>query len=416
MSSLLLLTPQLPYPPHQGTTLRNLHIIEGLARRHQITLLSFLEAQQQSSELGQTPLSDLCQQVITIPVPRLRSTSKRLQQMISSPLPDMALRLQSQYFDITLRRLLAETRFDIVQVEGIEMAWAIKTIREVVPKQKLVYDAHNAEAILQNRALKVDLGNPRRWPAAAYSWIQSNRLRDFELWVCQQVNWVTSVSQTDKEGLVAQLGAKTVPITVIPNCIDVAEYNLALNFKPAALGSKVRSEYDLVFLGKMDYRPNVDAVLWFAEKVWPQILAGKPDATWAIVGQKPHVRLNKLQNNPGVTVTGRVEEVQPYLAAAKVFVMPFRVGSGTRLKLIEALAAGMAVVSTTLGVEGYPVHDGQELLLADTASDIAAKVIRLLNDPSERAKLGETGQMFAQQYDWRRVIPIFEEVYDAIGG
>ena len=416
MSNLLLLTPQLPYPPHQGTSLRNFHIIEGLARRHQITLLSFLEAQQQSGEPGHTPLSDFCQQVITIPAPRFRTTSRRLRQMVSSPLPDMALRLQSQYFDITLRRLLAETKFDIVQVEGIEMAWAIKTIREVVPKQKIVYDAHNAEAILQNRALQADLGNPRRWLAAAYSWIQTNRLRDFELSVGQQVDWVTSVSQTDKENLVAQLGAETVPITVIPNCIDVAEYNLALKLKPPAPGSTIAAEHDLVFLGKMDYRPNVDAVLWFAEKVWPRILAGKPDATWAIVGQKPHARLNKLQNNPGVTVTGRVEEVQPYLAGAKVFVMPFRVGSGTRLKLIEALAAGMAVVSTSLGVEGYPVYDGKELLLADTASEMAAKVIRLLSDPFERAKLGETGQIFAQQYDWRIVIPIFEDVYDAIGG
>ena len=414
MSDILLLTPQLPYPPHQGTSLRNFHIIEGLADRHQITLLSFIENHQPSEKPIRTPLTELCRQVITISAPQIRSMPKRLLQMLSSSLPDMALRLESQYFDVTLRRLLSANRFDVVQVEGIEMARAISTIREVMPKQKLIYDAHNAEAVLQNRALQADLGNPRRWPAAAYSWIQTNRLRQFELWVCHQADWVTSVSQIDKENLALQAGENTVPITVIPNCIDVSEYKLAL--KPPVPLITTAVGFDIVFLGKMDYRPNVDAVLWFADKIWPRILSSKPEATWAIVGQKPHARLNSLKNEPGITVTGWVEQVQPYLIGAKVIVMPFRVGSGTRLKLIEALAAGKAVVSTTLGVEGYPVHDGKELLLADSPSAMATKVLDLLNDPLARDKLGETGQIFAQQYDWRRVIPKFDEVYDALAG
>ena len=139
-----------------------------------------------------------------------------------------------------------------------------------------------------------------------------------------------------------------------------------------------------------------------------------PEITWAVVGQKPHARLDRLHGVPGITVTGWVEKVQPYLAGARVFIMPFRVGSGTRLKLIEALAAGRAVVSTSLGVEGYPVQDGQELLLADSADEMASKILRLLQDSDFRAQLGKTGREFSQQYDWRKVIPIFDQVYEAL--
>jgi glycosyltransferase involved in cell wall biosynthesis len=407
MSELLLLTPQLPYPPHQGTSLRNFHIIEGLSERHQITLLSFLQDEQHEAPSVHSPLSDLCGRVVTIPAPQPRSTPERLWQMLSTRMPDMALRLDSRRFEITLRRLLSENTFDVVQVEGIEMAWVMNSIRIVKPNQKLVYDAHNAETLLQYRALQADLQNPRRWPVAAYSWVQSGRLRQFEAKVVEQADWVTAVSQIDKEYLTDQQAGNQVPITVIPNCIDVVQYNVeSFPERPHT--------FDIIFIGKMDYRPNVDAVLWFADKVWPQILAGKPDTTWAIVGQKPHARLNKLQNVPGIKVTGWVEHVQPYLAGAKVFVMPFRVGSGTRLKLIEALAAGKAVVSTSLGVEGYSIEDGRELLLADTPADMALKVLDLLQESQRRIQLGVMGRKFAKQYDWRKVIPMFDEVYDAL--
>jgi len=411
MSDLLLLTPQLPYPPHQGTSLRNFHIIEGLSERHQITLLSFLQDDQRGDPPEHSPLSELCDQVLTVPAPQPRSTPERLWQMLSTSMPDMALRLNSHRFEITLRRLLSENTFDVVQVEGIEMAWVMNLIRIVKPNQKLVYDAHNVETLLQYRALQADLRNLRRWPAAAYSWVQSGRLRHFEARVVEQADWITAVSQIDKENLADQRVENQVPITVIPNCIDVAQYDVESNPERSYVVAK---EFDVIFIGKMDYRPNVDAVLWFADKVWPQILAGKPDTTWAIVGQKPHARLNRLQNVPGIEVTGWVKHVQPYLAGAKVFVMPFRVGSGTRLKLIEALAAGKAVVSTSMGVEGYPIEDGRELLLADTPTAMASKVLELLQESRRRVQLGVMGRKFAQQYDWREVIPIFDEVYDAL--
>jgi glycosyltransferase involved in cell wall biosynthesis len=164
----------------------------------------------------------------------------------------------------------------------------------------------------------------------------------------------------------------------------------------------------------MDYRPNVDAVLWFASEIWPMLKQQRPEATWAIVGQKPHPRLAKIKEMPGVTLTGWVPDVKPYLFGAKIFIMPFRVGSGTRLKLIEALAAGRAVVSTPVGVEGFPVIDGRDVLLGETGEEFAGHIVNLLDHPQKRSALGTAGMRFAQRYDWRLVVPQFQAVYNSL--
>jgi glycosyltransferase involved in cell wall biosynthesis len=318
----------------------------------------------------------------------------------------MAHRLESPSFDATLRTILAETQFDVVQIEGIELARSIPLVRTHQPQTAILFDDHNAEAELQRRAFLADVGNPGRWAAAAYSLVQTRRLQRFEAWACRAADAVTVVSEADRRQL-----ARLVPeleATVIPNCIDVSQYGMPAD--PAA------PSYDLVFTGKMDYRPNVDAVLWFAEAIWPEIVRERPETTWAIVGKQPHRRLASLKGLPGIMVTGRVESVEPYLEGATVCVMPFRIGSGTRLKLIEAMASKKAIVSTTVGAEGFPVVDGKELILADDAHTFAAKVLELLAHPAKREQLGQTARQLALQYDWRNVVTRFEAVYDRIVG
>ncbi len=402
--NLLLLTPQLPYPPHQGTSLRNFHIIRGLADHHAITLLSFLEDNQSADPAANAPLYALCQRIETVPVP-CRSKGRRLGQMLTTRRPDMEHRLHSPAFAARLRDLLRREAFDVVQVEGIELARVMEIARAVSPGSKLVFDDHNAETELQRRNMQTDLADTRRWPAAAYSWVQMRRLARFEAWACRTADAVTAVSDADARHLQALVPQLPLPITVIPNSIDVAQYQL---------DPKDARPFDIVFSGKMDYRPNVDAVLWFADEVWPQIAAQRPSTTWAIVGQKPHDRLERLRGLPGVTLTGWVKRVQPYLAGARVVVMPFRVGSGTRLKLIEAMAAGKPIVSTAVGAEGFPVQHGREIWLADTAQELGTAVLHLLTHPDECARLGTAAQEFARQYDWRVVVPRFEIVYESI--
>lgn len=421
MSNILILTPQLPYPPHQGTSLRNYHIIRGLAQQHRVTLLSFLESNQTADPADIQPLLDVCAQIETVPVPP-RSTAMRLWQLLTTRLPDMAHRLYSPAFSLRLRYLLAAHPFDIVQIEGIELARYIDDVRAVTPAVKVVFDDHNAETELQWRNFRTDLRIPRRWPAAAYSWIQTRRLRRFERRAMQQADAVTAVSEPDREKLLEIMNDEaeimnhaasetnyairntqyTTPITVIPNAIDVTAY---------ATPPDAVQPFDLVFSGKMDYRPNVDAVLWFAQAVWPLVRQQRPSTTWAIVGQKPHARLDGLRDVPGVTVTGWVESIRPFLHGAKLVIMPFRIGSGTRLKLIEAMAAGKALVSTPVGAEGFPVQHGREIVLAETAEAMATAVLQLLEDANERDRLGTAARQFARQYDWRVVVPRFSHLY-----
>ena len=399
----LLLTPQLPYPPHQGTSLRNFHIIRGLVQECEVSLLSFLEPGQSTEAEQIGPLAALCQRIETVSVPQ-RTTGKRLYQLLATRRPDMAHRLFSQAFNIRLLQMLQADDYDIVQIEGIELARYLPVIRQGSPRSKIVFDDHNAETELQRRNFLTDLRQPRRWVAAAYSAEQVRRLRKFERWVCQQADWVTAVSHPDKVHLEKLTGAKT-PITVIPNNLDVTQFQLEeANVIPS----------DIVFSGKMDYRPNVDAVLWFADEVWPIVRKERPSTTFTIVGQKPHARLERLKNEPGITLTGWVERVEPYLAGANVFVMPFRIGSGTRLKLIEAMAAGKAMVSTAVGAEGFPVEHNRELLLADEAVGFATAVLHLLTHPDERLRLGQAAQQFARQYDWRVVVPRFLKIYRSL--
>ena len=400
MARILLLTPQWPYPPQQGTSLRNYHLLRALALRHEVTLLSFAESDQAAEA---QPLAALARLLPPVAVPA-RSTARRLSQLVTTRQPDMALRLHSEPFAAALAAALRRERYDAVQIEGIELAWVLPIVRAAGPR--VVLDCHNAETELQRRAAAEDRRRPARWPAAAYSAVQTGRLQRFEGQALRAADAVIAVSEEDRRQLQRLAGAER-RIHCIPNAIAVDDYDWR-----GPIPAEAR--FDLVFTGKMDYRPNVDGVLWFAEAVWPLLRRGRPAATWAIVGQRPHARLEALRDAPGITLTGRVAQVQPYLAGAGVYVLPLRIGSGTRLKLIESLAAGCAVVSTTVGAEGFPVTDGQELLLADTPEAFAAAVLALLDDPPRRAALGARAQAFAAGYDWRRIAPLLDRVYDEL--
>lgn len=393
----LIITPQLPYPPHQGTSLRNYHIVQGLAATEEITLLSLATPNQTS--LG--PLADWCHAVRTAPAPT-RTPRQRLGQLLFSRQPDMAHRLRAPALEAALSDLLTRRRYEVVQLEGLELAYLLPVVRRLAPHSRVVLDNHNVETALQQRIFETDRRRPTRWPAAVYSWMQIGRLRRYETWACRAADLVVVVSQADATALRQLVGPPRPPVRVLPNCLDVQAWQ-----RPASQAAEATlgRPYDIVFTGKMDFRPNVDAALWFGEAIWPLIRRACPEATAAFVGQQPHARLAPLQQAPGLTLTGAVEDVRPYLAGARVVILPLRMGSGTRLKLIEAFAAGKAVVSTTLGAEGYPVVSGEHLLLADEAEAFAAAVVQLWNQPDRRQRLGQAGRALAQAYDWRVIIP-----------
>lgn len=394
---LLFLTPQLPYPPQQGTAIRNYHVIAGLAHRYEVSLLSFIDPEQRLE--GAQGLRALCRRLEVLPVPT-RRFSDRLRGLLSG-WPDMALRLASPAFAARLADWLKEERFDIVQIEGIEMARYLDVILFAPYRPCIVYDDHNAEYVLQERAFRSDVRQPQRLHAALYSFIQWRRLRRYEATVCRQVDRVIACSAADAKALRQLL--PDLQVHILPNGVDTAF------FRPQPAVPPVAS---LVFTGKMDFRPNVDAALWLVHDILPRVRQAHPEATLALVGQRPSPAVARLAEQPGVIVTGRVEDVRPYIAGAQVYVAPLRMGSGTRLKLLEAMAMGAAIVSTRLGAEGLPVQSGRHLLLADTSADFAEAVIALLDAPAQRKALGQAArQLVEAEFDWARIIPRLETIY-----
>jgi len=399
---LLMLTPSLPYPLHQGGAIRNYGIIHGLhAAGHDITLLSFHDS---SLTIDSTPLINLCSQIETVPFPQ-RATSQRLRELALSAQPDLANRLRSAEFSHRLQSLLTQKKFDLIQFEGLEMAAYLPLTQD--SGAKLCYDAHNAEYALQRVIFEVDLSTPLRWPSAAYSLIQSNRIAHFERLVCQQVDCVIAVSDEDAETL--RHLCPDARISVIPNGVFADEYDETGEYLD--LGKNV-----ITFTGKMDYRPNVDAMLWFTGSIFPQVQKRVPDARLYIVGQKPHPRLESLREKPNIELTGWVPEIRPFLHATSVYIAPLRMGSGTRLKILEAMAAGCAVVATNLAAAGLPQAVKNAMVIANQEAEMSESIVALLQDDTRRKTLGQAAQIaIKNHYDWSLLIPRLLSTYKEIG-
>lgn len=401
---ILFLTSEFPYPPYAGAPLRNYGLMTGLAE-HEIWLLSFQGAYTQPSE--QTPLHDICERVATIPQPT-RATADRLRDILLTGEADIAQRYRSAAFAEQLQAWLTEQRFDVIQIENLEMAVYLPLIKEVQPEVAVIYDAHNAEYALQQRIYEAERGSLTRLPAAIYSSIQARRVRHMEQNVCQTVDYIVAVSDTDA-ALLGQLTDQT-PITVVPNGISTALYQ-DTDDDPVTL-----AETALVFTGKMDYRPNVDAVLWFAQEILPLIRQEHPTAHFYVVGQSPHPRLDVLRGQAGITLTGFVPSITPYLQAASVFVVPLRMGSGTRLKVLEAMATRCPIVSTEIGAQGLTITHGQELMTANTTKEFAKTVNTLLKQPAKAQQIGQTAHEFVcANYDWSALLPRLKQVYKELG-
>jgi sugar transferase (PEP-CTERM/EpsH1 system associated) len=406
MARILILTPQFPYPPQaltgrsQGTTIRNFNLIAGLSARHTVDLLTFADTE---ATADAALLAPFCRRVVSVPAPA-RTLQTRALDTLRTPLPDMALRLEAPEMHAALAKMLAGEQYDLLQVEGIEMApYVLRLPRSARPF--VVFDNHNAEYLLQKRNCLTDAKQPRRWVAAAYSFAQWQKLSAYERRVCLDADRVVAVSEADRDAL--RTLALGLDVMVVPNGVDLEFYRPGI-VPPAPEPGRAA----LVFTGKMDYRPNVDAVAWFAGAVLPLIRRREPAAHFWAVGQQPHARLSALAGRDDVTITGRVPDVRPYIAAAGVYVVPLRIGGGTRLKVLEAMAMGQALVSTRLGCDGFDFTDGREVRFADTAEEFADAVVALLRDREAAAALGRAARAYVEaNYGWEAIIPRLERVY-----
>ncbi len=406
---ILALSAQLPYPPRHGKAMRDYHLLTGLARRHSVRLLGMArgpaEVEAARPMAAQLPF-------FSVPLPG-HTLPRRLAALFLPGRPDLVQRTDSRRFWGALWAELDTTPPDLLLVEGLEMAaYGLRARDELRCRgrpPRLVLDEHNAEYLLQRRASEVV---PRGWRGrlgALYSRVQAGRLTRFEERACLQADQVIAVSPADREALLAI--APRSRIAVVPNGVDTAAYApLPTEGGPRPL--------TLVFTGRMDFRPNVDAVQWFCSEIWPRVRAELPGAHFQIVGRDPAPAVRALSAVPGVEVVGAVPDDRPYIGRADLYVLPMRFGGGIRFKLLQALAMARAVVSTPAGAEGVEgLVDGQHLALAETAETFAVGTLRLLHRPEERARLGQAGrELVVARYDWQVILPQLEAALESIAG
>lgn len=379
--NLLMVCPHLPYPSW-GAGIRNYYLLKALASKHTVSLLALVDDAEQHND-GLSLLQDFVQEVqlIACPLPRF----KRLHQLLHMARGHSYLLAQHERVKIqhALNTLLAHQRCDAVLFESIFVAGY-----QLPGEANVIIDQHNVEHELLARIYQREQNWLRKW----YNWRECRLLKPIEAERCQKATLVLATSERDQRALESLLHRHD--IAVVPNGVDIER------FWSFQTGVEVAGR--VVFTGAMNYYPNIDAVLFFAHSCWPLIQAHIPGVSWFIVGRHPPVEVRQLARLPGVTVTGGVPDVRPYLAEAELAIAPLRTGSGTRLKILEALAMSKAVVSTSIGCEGLSVEPGKHLLVADSAHTFAQAVITLLQNRARRVVLGDTGrELIEAAYSWK---------------
>lgn len=378
------------WPPNTGGRLRSFNILAELARQHSVTVVTTHAPGEDPGAL-EAALPQ-CDRVISVPYssPKWRSARFPFVLLRSwfSPMPVDIWKCRVPALRREVARLLASGEIDLCIGDFLFAMPNIPTTS--VP---LMFFAHNVEHMIWKRLRSVER---RPWlrPLLELEW---RKMRRYEAEACRRAKLTVAVSEQDRAQLEAN--APKALVRAVPTGVDLGY------FKPNGAGARAMQ---LVFTGSMDWHPNEDAILYFIKEMLPAIRREVPDAALTVVGRNPSLHLQEAARDAGVSVTGTVDDVRPYVDAASVYVVPLRIGGGTRLKIFEALAMGKAVVSTSVGAEGLPLVSGEHFLCADEPASFAAAVVGLLHDPARRLSLGEAGRRLTEErYGWSQVAHAF---------
>jgi polysaccharide biosynthesis protein PslH len=395
---ILLLTQVLPYPPDSGPKVKTYHLLRHLAAHHEVTLVSLVRSPAEVARAQE--LRDLCAEVHTVPLHRSRlRDAYYLARSLLRGESFIISRDHSAELHALLAKITAQRSFDIIHADQLNMAqFAVG-----LPAGARILDEHNAVWTIVRRMADQSHNLFRR----IFLDIEACRLRRYEAEICARFDGILAVSVPDRYALelaAVEAGVSLPPIAIIPIAVD------ARTDPPVHRESLPKT---ILSIATMFWPPNVDGVLWFAREVYPLVRQAVPDVRFAIVGARPPPSVTRLtEDDPSIEVTGYVDDPQPYLERSAALIVPVRAGGGMRVKILEALARGMPVVSTTIGYEGIDLTPGNELLVGDTPAAFAAALISLLNDPALGCRLAAAGRRVAENvYDWRVVNPQVDALY-----
>lgn len=383
------------WPANSGGRLRSYHMINELSRDNDVTVLTTHSDGESASELrAHLPL---CRRIDSRPFSPPKSSSKFfLLSLAASWLSRLPVDIYKYQFP-ELRRevtfLLASGNFDLC-IADFMTAIPNVAMKGTTP---VIFFSHNVEYMIWRRLRD----NEPSWLKRLLLSIEWRKMRRAERHACNIANATIAVSAEDAIKL--QENCLSTQIHSVSTGVDI-DYFTADSTVP-------RNPFALVFSGSMDWHPNEDAMLYFMKDVLPKVQAQVPETTLSIVGRHPSARLRTAAMLAGVEVTGTVPDIRPWLNKAAVYIVPLRIGGGTRLKIYEALAMGMPVVSTTIGAEGLSLRDEVHLLRADGTEEFANSIVTLLRNPAMRTSLGEAGrQLMEENYGWSKIAHQFESL------
>jgi len=392
--NILIVAPFLPFPADFGGALRVFHLVRGLQRHHDVHVVAPVTPDERDNVLA---LGEFCD---VTAVPAVRSarqpaiTSKRIDQIVSIASIDSFLErsLDAERMQAAIDRIFLTRRVDLMQYEFSHTA----SVRPTRPVPTII-DAHNIEYQLLQRVARTSANMAQE----VFNRVEWRKVRHLEERAWKSATLVTATSTIDAAVIKHATG---VPVSVVPNGVDVRAFS---NLDAS------RKQNTVIFTGAMRHYPNAVGARWYAERVHPLVRDAIPNVKVSIVGADPPPDIAALASD-SITVTGRVERIEPYLASASVAIVPLHAGSGTRLKILEAFAAYTPVVSTTIGAEGVDAEDGIHILIRDKPDEFAEAVIAALRNEFPITYSAERAfQLAHRHYDWdTAILPMMLEAHE----
>jgi len=399
---ILFFAPHQLWPLTTGTRVRDFYLARALAKHHEVTFLELLhpndDAQTGAPDAGFVRL---------VTASRGRTYSPgRLLRGLTGPWPVTAWNCYSREAAKQLERLLAEHRFDVVHIVGSPLAAYLPLVLRAPGRPAVLMDWHNIESVLMHRYAQHAPSLAHR----LFALRTASLIEKLENRLLETCGAHVTVSENDRQALVERCpGAQ---VHCVPNGVDAGHYWEVCEANLGAAGGQPEQiRRKLLFVGSMDYFANIDGVRWFCQRVWPELERRHPDLDFFIVGRNPAPEVRALAL-PRVIVTGEVEDTRPFYRGAEAAVVPLHVGGGSRLKILEAMAAGVPVVSTRLGAEGLELEPEKHLLIADSPGHFAQAVSTLLGDASRRRQIAQQARaLVCERYDWGRLGEQLAEIH-----
>ena len=379
---LLVIDEEFPWPLNTGKRLRTFNLIHALTKYNEVSYLAYGEEKSESFRALQER-NITCHAVE--PPDRRQSGAgfyMRLAANLGSPLPYIVTSHYTERFEQRMRELIEQHKYDLVICEWTPYALYLRRLTTT----KSIIVAHNIESNIWRRYVQTTANPLKRF----YISLQYDKVRTFEKKCFSWSEGATAVSTIEAKEIASY--GPPYRVETVENGVDV-DY-----FSPR---EDAPDPNMVVFTGSMDWRPNQDAVEFFVRDILPLMQKERPGLKFIAVGRKPPQHIIDLHKRPGVAITGTVDDVRPYIARAGLYVVPLRVGGGSRLKILEAMSMKKPVLSTTVGAEGLDITDGQNIVLADSASAFAQTALELLNDADRCNSLAEAGHTLVhEKYRW----------------